>query len=635
MTLYRQVVIVLVIMTIVSLGAVLTMNIRTNSEYLRAEQQVSTENALTSLGMRLAPVLQPYDRVLVESTILAAFDGAFYKSIDVEVYQTGEKIHKGNTAQPEGVPVWFTDLFSTQESVIAEAPVTNGWNEVAMIRIEGHPGFLQAQLWDLSQRLFAFYSCLFVIAALAMASILRFVVKKPLENITRQVEAIENRDFSYRIPIPRTRELSQVVKALNHLTSILSEQFQANAAQLSTLRTRVQQDPETKVVNRRYLISELQARLSEQRAQAVVMLSFQERDKIRKHHGYKAWLDLLTHTIELLEEIFPQQDVVVGRLSETDFSVLIPMLPEQDFSGALQRLAEKMGNMHQQGLAPMPSVCAIAGVAVSEGDSVTDVFTRLDQSLRDAQQKGSNPWLWQQHSESEDMLRSGQEWVNLLREQLNFNALQLRFQPLVSELEGEPVHREVYASIQDEEGKQLNAAMFVPVIEQFDLGSELDRAVLNQVRAGSLKEVIAINVSLSSIRDTRFLKALADVPASERHLLVFELAEVYIRRDLESVLSFVSVLRSLGYKLGIDNVGVGEQDLGYIREIKPDYMKVAASLCREFDEQGLSIIEAIVNTVRNLGIPVYATAVETEQQYQAMISTGILGIQGYLVNDKG
>lgn len=640
MTLYRQVLVLLMVMTIVSLSAVMMLNIKSSSESLRVQQQVSIESALTALGMRLAPVLQPYDRALAESTMLAAFDGAFFRSIDVEIYENGEHLRKVNQAQPAGVPAWFTNFFVIQP-VLAEAPITTGWNEVATVRIEGHPGFVQAQLWQLSVHLLTFYGSLFVVMSLLAVLVLRVVIKRPLSQIEQQVAAIEQREFGFRIPLPGTRELRQVVKALNHLTGILSEQFKANASQLASLQNRVQQDPETKVANRRHLINELQSRLSDQQPQAVVMLSLHDRDKIRKHYGYKQWLDLMQQSVESLRQEFDEQQVMIGRLSETDFAVLIPVLPEQDLSEPLARVAQHMDKLHSKGTAPFASTCAIAGVPVATDDNVTDVFTRLDQALRDAEQQGQNPWLWRTDSSKAEKLRSGQQWVNLLRRRLQQGELQLRVQSLVAELGGAALHDEVYAGIADEDGKPLNAAIFVPVIEQFDLGCELDQAVLLQIRekinasaADGGAVAVAINVSLSSIRDTRFLQSLAQVPAAERKQIIVELAEVYISRDQAAVDSFVTVLRSLGYRIGIDNVGTAtEQDaagLAYLKLLRPDYLKLSAALCRQIDEQNLSVVTAVATTARNLDIPVYATAVEQQEQLAALQACGIQGFQGFI-----
>ncbi|MBD1390609.1 EAL domain-containing protein [Neiella sp. HB171785] len=635
MTLYRQVLLLLLLLTVVSLSAVLMLNIKNSSESLRLQQQVSTENALTSLGMRLAPVLQPYDRAFAESTMLAAFDGSFFRSIEVTVFANDEILRKDNQAQPAGVPAWFTNLFEIAP-VVAEAPITNGWTEVASIRIEAHPGFVQAQLWRLSMHLLTFYGSLFAFVSLLMMLVLRIVIKRPLAQIESQVNAIEQREFGYRIPLPRTRELRQVVKALNHLTGILSEQFKANAAQLLTMKTRLQQDPETQVANRRHLINELQSRMSDQQPQAVVILSLHDRDKIRKHYGYKQWLDLLQQSVESLRQVFSDQQVMIGRLSETDFAVLIPVLPEQDLSEPLAKVAHHMDQLHQQGIAPLPSSCALAGVPVAADDSVTDVFTRLDQALRDAEQQGQNPWLWRSNTE-EQPLRSGQQWVSLLRQRIVQQELQLRKQPLVAELNGPPLHQEVYAGIKDENGTPLNAAIFVPVLEQFDLGCDLDRAVLAMLQQQAPFDTPqVVNVSLSSIRDTHFLQALAEVPTAERSNLVIELAEVYMSRDYVAVQSFVAVLRSLGYRYGVDNIGVGTgfdaADLKYLKEIRPDYLKLAAALCRQVDEQNLTLVAGVVNTARNLDIPVYATAVEQEAQLAALQSCGIQGFQGYINN---
>ncbi|MCM2680330.1 bifunctional diguanylate cyclase/phosphodiesterase [Echinimonas agarilytica] len=629
MSLYRQVLLLLIMITVLSLTAVMTLNLKNSATYMEGQLRVTAESALTSLGMRLAPILQPYDQALAESTVWAAFDGAYYKSIEVLVYENDETIRRVNSAQPGDVPEWFTQLFEF-EPVIAEAPITNGWNEVAHVRIEGHPGYIQQQLWSLGQRLLMFYGGLFVLCAAVAALVLRWVISKPLGHIERQVHAIEERDFTYRIPNPATPELKRVVKAMNHLTGLLSERFQSNAKQLELLRVKVQQDGETHVSNRRYFVSELNVRIDEREPLAVVMLSLLERDKIRKNNGYKAWLDILKSTVRALESVFKEDGVVIGRLSETDFAVLVPVLPDDDLSARLSDISSKMAGLYRVGIAPHEAVSVLAGIVVRTDEYVTDVFTRLDQALRDAHSVGINPWLWAEPGDNQK-LRSGQEWVDLLHERLKLNDLELSYQPLVKSLGEGPIHHEVYARIHDETGQSLSAGLFVPVIDQFDLGSKLDRAVIERIfENDNITIPVVMNVSLSSVRDTHFLKALAEVPDNRRSLLIFEVTEVSVSRDLRAITSFVTVLRSLGFGFGVDNLGVGSRSLDYLTVLRPDYVKLAPSLCRHVDPETTSIITAIGNTVHNLNIPVYGTSVESDEQLEAILKAGVDGFQGYI-----
>lgn len=61
MTLYRQLLVLLWTTLLISLVAVVTVNFRSSSSSLQEQLQSNTENALTSLGMSVAPHLQPLE----------------------------------------------------------------------------------------------------------------------------------------------------------------------------------------------------------------------------------------------------------------------------------------------------------------------------------------------------------------------------------------------------------------------------------------------------------------------------------------------------------------------------------------------------------------------------------------------
>lgn len=634
MTMYRQLLILLWITMVISLSAVLFINIRSSSESLQAQLRVNTENSLTSLGMRLTPFLEPVDKASVEVTLNAAFDGTFYRRISVEIFDTEETLIRENLANPEGVPAWFIDLFEI-EPFTAEAPVTTGWTESAVIKIEGHPGFVQQQLWQLNIDLLILYGSLFVAIAMLSSVGLRILIR-PLNQIEHQAHAIENKDFSYRVPEPRIKELKRVVSAMNRLTDILNERFSDNARQLDALQSRVQQDTETGIANRRHLLNEFEAAQAEgERSHAFIMVRLLKGESIRKSYGYPVWIAIVKRTIELFQERFPQQDTVIGRMSEYEIGVLVTVLPSDDLTVALQEISDQLIDLNAQGIAPEKAIFNMTGTQVQTEDTVASLLTRIDTQLREVDSRGTNQFSWTTGQQGQDRgLRTGQAWVDLLRQRISDKALSLRHQPVVKELKGKPVQKEVYVRLRDEGGQEMNAGAFLPVIEQFDLGAKLDLAVLEKVIEEADPTPQAINVSLSSMRDTQFISRLTSISPEEAARICIEFPEAHQQREPEVVDSFTQILHSLNLHFGIDNVASGGVNLDYVARIRPDYIKIAPSICRAQDEASVALMTSLCNTVHNLAIPVYATVVENEQQLSRLQETGIDGFQGYINNEE-
>lgn len=628
MTLYRQLLVLLWTTLLISLVAVVTVNFRSSSSSLQEQLQSNTENALTSLGMSVAPHLQPLEETLVEVTLNAAFDGAFYRRMRIEMYQVDKVLERENLANPKGVPDWFINLFPFAP-VVAEAPVTTGWTESALITIEGHPGFIQQQLWALATQLLAVYGTLFLVVALFCSWALR-VLTRPLQHIEKQAKAVEARDFSYQIPLPTTRELKQVVLAMNHLMTTLQERFTSHAKQLEQMRVRLQQDSETGIVTRQHFVNELDASIVDHEARrALIMVRLLDAEKIRKRFGYSVWITLLKTTINLIHDTFEDEDVLIGRMSEAELAVLCPAVPGGDIRTKLAMLQSKLCGMREADIAPLDAIFLLAGTPVRTTDSKASVLTRCDNQLSELAMKGANLIQWSEEDGASPM-RTGQAWVALLRGAIEQQKLMLETQGVFTELGGSPLQHEVYVRLLDEQGEPMPAGAFMPVIEQYDLGVALDLAVLERVIAQPHTTAHVINVSLSSMQDTAFVSRLSSLSAEHQAQIIIEISEVQLKRARKVVEGFVQILTSLAIRFGFDSVGATSISLDYVSELKPAYLKIAPGLCRAADNDSLMLVTGICNTVHNLAIPAYATAVEDKTQLERLLETGVDGFQGYI-----
>jgi EAL domain-containing protein (putative c-di-GMP-specific phosphodiesterase class I) len=94
----------------------------------------------------------------------------------------------------------------------------------------------------------------------------------------------------------------------------------------------------------------------------------------------------------------------------------------------------------------------------------------------------------------------------------------------------------------------------------------------------------------------------------------------------------VAMLRRLGYRIAVDDLGAGYAALGALATLEPDIVKLDMSLIRDLDQHAKKrrIVAAIASLCRELGGLVVAEGVETVAEKQACIDSGIELIQGYL-----
>ena len=91
-------------------------------------------------------------------------------------------------------------------------------------------------------------------------------------------------------------------------------------------------------------------------------------------------------------------------------------------------------------------------------------------------------------------------------------------------------------------------------------------------------------------------------------------------------------LRSLGYRIAIDDLGAGYAALGALATLEPDVVKFDMSLVRDLHLHATKrrVVGALATLVRELGAQVIAEGVETIDERDAVLDAGIDLIQGHL-----
>jgi EAL domain-containing protein (putative c-di-GMP-specific phosphodiesterase class I) len=129
--------------------------------------------------------------------------------------------------------------------------------------------------------------------------------------------------------------------------------------------------------------------------------------------------------------------------------------------------------------------------------------------------------------------------------------------------------------------------------------------------------------------DTAFSK-LAD-------RVVLEFTERMRLDEVKDAAARVSQLRSLGFRIGIDDFGAGFAGLQTFSVLEPDYVKVDMSLIRNIDASVVQqrLVENAVVLCRDLQTSVIAEGVETPEERDAVGRLGCDLMQGYLFGRPG
>ena len=126
---------------------------------------------------------------------------------------------------------------------------------------------------------------------------------------------------------------------------------------------------------------------------------------------------------------------------------------------------------------------------------------------------------------------------------------------------------------------------------------------------------------------------VAGAKVSSRQV-VLEITEREELEDLVRAASVIAELREYGFKVAIDDVGVGHSGLSQIQQLGADILKIDKffidSICR--DSTATAVVTMLVQLARELKMNVHAEGIETEEQISALIACGVEEGQGYVVS---
>lgn len=211
------------------------------------------------------------------------------------------------------------------------------------------------------------------------------------------------------------------------------------------------------------------------------------------------------------------------------------------------------------------------------------------------------------------------------------------YQPIVDLQTGKPFGCEVLMRLRDGD-LVLNPDQVIPAIMQRGLTWELDSMVVRKAMAelatvqGGIEDFkISFNFFPQNIQQGRVSPLLQgarqcwDIPG-----VVFEI-EVLELEYQNILLEKITALRSEGFLISIDDFGTGYSNLGSIRAVEPDFLKIDKSFVFEMESSSVrsSLIPAIVGIARAVNARTIAEGVENESQYQLLRAVGVDYGQGF------
>ncbi|WP_368644236.1 LapD/MoxY N-terminal periplasmic domain-containing protein [Castellaniella ginsengisoli] len=623
MSLLRQLLLSVTLAILVILAGTTIFSIGSARQYLDAQLQGQSDSTATSLALTLS---QPsnQDPTVRELLLSVLFDSGQFQVVEF-LDPTGRILIRREMGDGRDdrvtAPDWFSHLLPLERHE-AQRQVTNGWSQLGVVRLQASDAYARNALWDSTARIVSLTVGAGILWGLFVAMLMRWLRRALQDDVTARVQAMAQAAAGDELPPvrhPAMVELREVAQIITHAHQRVQATAAEHQSRIESLELELNQDAVTGLANRKYFINELR-RLLEQSAPGQsedghVMLfrqcDLQSINQTMSRQVVDQWLRNMGQLVlEVLRERLGPQ-AWLARLNGSDFAFVLPMVP----GPVAVRVAQAVGEILQAQRIQLgqAGLCRWRMVLTDfePGEGLSDVLSRLDEALMRAESAGHTDVEYLPGEDLRSLTggRGGgeQAWRTLLR-----NALQEGWFALATQRNPSATSEDRAQGLltlhEPGASEPLSGYLFMPPAVRLGLSAACDVQAVS-LGLGWLRTHpgdLVLRVSLASILHEEFrgevAALLADMPDQSARLLI-DLDSYGLVAHRAQVTAFAAMLREHGVRLGLRRFAEQPEELLYLHEIRPEYIRVSGNLlAAQADSPGARrLLAAVQDTAREIG----------------------------------
>jgi len=233
---------------------------------------------------------------------------------------------------------------------------------------------------------------------------------------------------------------------------------------------------------------------------------------------------------------------------------------------------------------------------------------------------------------------------NALRVAIENNELSIVYQPLIDSESLQVIGAEALLRWHSKEMGDVPPLEFIPLAEECGLIQAIGDWVVEQVclqyqHWGLDSQVnnlsyIALNVSIHQLIHQDFAESLqrtCHITGVDTQHIELEITEGGLAQYPNTIMQVLHELRTLGFKLAIDDFGTDYSSLSRLKAFNVDLLKIDRSFVSDMttDEDSAAIVRAVIDLAGALSLITLAEGVETLEQYELLKQYGCTRFQGY------
>jgi diguanylate cyclase (GGDEF)-like protein len=379
------------------------------------------------------------------------------------------------------------------------------------------------------------------------------------------------------------------------------------------------------------------------RALGVLFVDLDHFKLVNDKYGHEIGDELLVAVARRLTGLLRPSDSL-ARLSGDEFVILCEDLDEESgLSAIAARISVALAVPHVLSSTEV-KITASTGVAFAGpgSRSAAQLIRDADAAMYQAKRKGGG-----RHQIIDLCEAHLVERRNSLEQELEGatgrGELRVEHQPIVTTTDGRITGVEALLRWAHPNRGIVAPAEVIPLAEESGLITEIGQWVLQQActdrhRWQSDDQThdvgISVNVSAQQLLAPDFSAIVAAVlltTQTDAKLLTLELTESVFLQDGERALVVFDELKKLGVLLALDDFGTGYSSLSYLKRFPVDIVKIDQSFIAdvESDNASRSIVSAVIDLAREMGMTTVAEGVENPAQHNEVAALGCDFCQGF------
>ena len=214
--------------------------------------------------------------------------------------------------------------------------------------------------------------------------------------------------------------------------------------------------------------------------------------------------------------------------------------------------------------------------------------------------------------------------INQLDTAILNDRVDMNFQTIVPEKEGNPVHVEAAVGYLLDNGRMIKPIEYIPYVEKYNMFAQIDKNSLlhafkgvSELSKENKLGLMFVRCSVQMLENDNFcpeFNDLLEIYKISPKKICLEITNVDAIRKKDTLLDNIAKLKADGVALAIGGFGSGESNLNYFIDIPLDYVKYDPSVLFNAmkDEKAYMIMKEISDLAHELGFLVIAVGIEDE-----------------------